>query len=276
MRFRLYREYGALNSGPIFDIVQEGLTSLGHKIVDRDEDIPVIWSVLWHGRMSMNKTVYNSARKQNKPVLIIEVGNFFRGRTWRLSLNHINKLGFFANKDNLDHDRPKKLGIQLQLEEKNRKPHILIAAQHDKSLQWEGQPSLIDWSMSTIKKIRQYSDRPIIIRPHPRCKFSLNQQNTVIEIPKHVPGTYDDFNIDYKFHCVVNHNSGPAIQAALAGVPIICDSSSLAYPVSTTIENIEKPQIFDRDLWLVQLSHTEWTVEEIKQGIPFQRILINS
>jgi len=275
MRFRLYREYGALNSGPIFDAVQEGLLSLGHEIVDKDEDIPVIWSVLWHGRMAMNKHVYNSARKQDKSVLIIEVGNFFRGRTWRLSLNHINELGFFANKENLDYDRPKKIGIHAQPEDKNRKSHILIAAQHDKSLQWEGQPSLIEWSLSTINKIRKYSDRPIVIRPHPRCKFSLNAQNTIIEVPKQVPGTYDDFNIDYKFHCVINHNSGPAIQAALHGVPIICDSSSLAYPVSDFLENLEKPQIFDRELWLVQLSHTEWTVEEIKQGIPFQRILIN-
>ena len=121
MKFKLYREYGALNSGPVFDAVQQGLKSLGYNVVEKDEDIPVIWSVLWNGRMLMNKDIYHTSRKQNKPVLIIEVGNFFRGTTWRISLNHINGQGFFANTENLDKDRPKKIGVHIKLEEKNRR-----------------------------------------------------------------------------------------------------------------------------------------------------------
>ena len=46
MRFRLYREYGAQNSRPVFDALEEGLKALGHEIVSNSEDIPVIWSVL--------------------------------------------------------------------------------------------------------------------------------------------------------------------------------------------------------------------------------------
>jgi hypothetical protein len=70
----------------------------------------------------------------------------------------------------------------------------------------------------------------------------------------------------------VNHNSGPAVQAAIAGVPIICDSSSLAYPVSDKFENIENIALPDRQEWFLKLCHTEWTVEEIAQGIPLQRL----
>lgn len=272
MKFKLYREYGALNSGPVFDAVEEGLRSLGHQIVSSNEDIPVIWSVLWSGRMSMNKNIYHSFRKQNKSVLIIEVGNFFRGRTWRLCLDHINGQGFFGNDVDLDKDRPKKLGVSLKKLQVDRKPYILIAAQHDKSLQWEGMPSLPTWSIGMVEKIRRYSDRTVVIRPHPRCKFTVKLPNTVMEAPKQISGTYDDFDISYNFHCVINHNSGPAIQAAISGVPIVCDSSSLAAELSNSLENIENPILSDRDLWLIKLSHTEWTVEEIKQGTPFHRI----
>lgn len=42
MRFKLYREYGALNSKPIFDAFEQGLQSLGHESVLENEDVAVI------------------------------------------------------------------------------------------------------------------------------------------------------------------------------------------------------------------------------------------
>jgi hypothetical protein len=93
-----------------------------------------------------------------------------------------------------------------------------------------------------------------------------------MEIPKQVVGSYDDFDIDYLYHCVINHNSGPAVQAVIKGIPIICDSTSLAAPVSNKIENIENLQLLERDDWFVKLCHTEWTVDEIIKGIPLQRL----
>ena len=103
MRFKLYREHGALNSPPVFDAVEQGLKRQGHDIVNDNEDVAVIWSVLWAGRMRSNKLIYDRCRQQNTPVLIIEVGNLKRGETWRLSLDHINNLGKFGNQDNLDY-----------------------------------------------------------------------------------------------------------------------------------------------------------------------------
>lgn len=273
MRFKLYREYGALNSKPVFDAVEQGLRCLGHEIVESDEDIPVIWSVLWSGRMSANKKIYDHYRNLGKNVLIVEVGNFFRGKTWRISFNNINQQGIFGNKQNLDLDRPKKMGIFLKNIQHHRSGSILIATQHEKSLQWQGQPSLDNWTRSLIHRIRLYSNRPIVVRPHPRCKFFINFPNVMVETPKLISGTYDDFDINYNHHCVINHNSGPAVQAALNGVPVICDHSSLAYPISDFLENIENIRLKDREEWLVEMSHTEWTVQEISSGIPFQRIL---
>jgi hypothetical protein len=94
-----------------------------------------------------------------------------------------------------------------------------------------------------------------------------------IELPKKVPNTYDDFDIDYNFHCVINHNSGPAVQAAIFGTPVICDSTSLAYPVGDSLKNIEKISLPDREEWFLKLCHTEWTRDEIAAGIPLRRIL---
>lgn len=275
MKISLFTEFGALNSSPIFQAFEEGAKKLGHQIVKHDNtaDAAVIWSVLWNGRMTPNKHVYTEFTQQNKPVIIIEVGNLKRNITWRVSLKNINKSGSFGNNKDLDIDRPKKLGVSLQDKKFSRRPEILIATQHARSLQWEGMPTLEDWVYQTVNKIRKYSERKIIVRPHPRCLIRLKSINNVdIIIPKKIPNTYDDFDIDYNFHCVVNHNSGPCIQAAIAGVPVICDITSLAYPLSSKFENIENISLSDREDWFLKLCHTEWTIDEIAQGIPLSRL----
>jgi hypothetical protein len=272
MKFKLYRNYGALNSVPVFDAFANGVIALGHEIVESDEDVAVIWSVLWWGRMQPNQEIYQQCIKLNKPVIIIEVGNLKRGVTWRISCQHINNFGIFGNQANIDLDRPKKLGVSLRPNTAKRRSEILIATQHSRSLQWEGQPSMEQWIRDTITKVKRHTGRRIVVRPHPRSQIREKFADAVIELPRKIANSYDDFDINYNYHCVVNHNSGPAVQAAINGTPVICDSSSLAFPVAEKWENLENPQLPDRSEWFLKLTHTEWTVDEISQGIPLGRL----
>ena len=272
MKFKLYRNYGALNSVPVFDAFANGVIALGHEIVESDEDVAVIWSVLWWGRMQPNQEIYQQCIKLDKPVIIIEVGNLKRGVTWRISCQHINNFGIFGNQTNIDLDRPKKLGVSLIPNTAKRRSEILIATQHSRSLQWEGQSSMEQWIRDTIAKVKRHTGRRIVVRPHPRSQIREKFADAVIELPRKIANSYDDFDINYNYHCVVNHNSGPAVQAAINGIPVICDSSSLAFPVAEKWENLENPQLPDRSEWFLKLTHTEWTVDEISQGIPLGRL----
>lgn len=273
MRFKLYREYGALNSGPVFDAFSSGIKNLGHEEVSTGEDVAVIWSVLWKGRMSRNKEIYEAMISKGKSIIIIEVGNLKRGTTWRISKGNINGEGFFANHSDFDPDRPQKLRVSLNPLQNNRNPDILVCGQLQESLQWRGMPPMNLWFNQTIDKIKSLTDRKIVLRPHPRSNLVLKIPDIRIEIPRKILGTYDDFDINYNYHCVINHNSGPAVQAALFGTPIICDSSSLAYPVGEKWKNIENPKLPDRIEWFLKLCHTEWTLQEIADGIPLSRLL---
>ena len=268
MKFKLYREFGALNSTPVFNAFESGLKKLGHQVVTSNEDIAVIWSVLWRGRQHQNKDVYDQCVALGKPILILEVGSLIRGITWKVSLSHINGNGYFGNNLNIDMDRPSKLGISLHTQV-NPKPEILIAGQHESSLQWENQPPMQHWVEQTINLLAQYTSRKIIVRPHPRSPFNINYN---LQIPQKLQNTYDSYDIDYNYHCVINFNSGPAVQAAIAGTRVVCDKSSLAYPVSSLIENIEVDHIVDRTQWFIELAHTEWTLSEIENGIPLSRL----
>ena len=111
-----------------------------------------------------------------------------------------------------------------------------------------------------------------MVRPHPRAPLRLQNPDFSVEYPKKLHGTYDDFNINYNYHCVINHNSGPTVQAAIRGTPIICDSTSLAHEISGNFENIENIALPPREDWFLRLCHTEWTAEEIAKNF-FKNLL---
>lgn len=264
----------AQNSRPVMSAVLDCLQARGIQTQENsmESDAAVIWSVLWAGRMAPNRAVYEHYRSQNKPVVIIEIGALYRGNTWKIAVNNITSQGYYGHLDNLDWDRPAKLDISLATQ-LGSKPNIVIAAQHDRSLQVAG-VNMTDWVKKTIGILRNNTDRPITIRPHPRCRLMLNglPPGVSIEPPKKLSNTYDSYDMHFDCHAVVNYNSGPGIQAAIAGVRPVVDMTSLAYPVGVGFSDIEQPYETDRDLWLRQICHTEYTVEELQRGTWLKRI----
>lgn len=251
------------------------LRRVGIQPVENSQDCEaaLIWSVLWAGRMAGNRTVYEHYRSLDRPVIVIDIGALYRGQTWKIAINHVNGLGYHGHLDDLDFDRPKKLKVSLK-KPQIRSDHILIALQNQNSLQWQGQPPLAIWAKKQIDLLRQHTDRPIKIRPHPRCPVHLleNLVDAQIQIPRHNKNTYDEFDIDLTCHAVVNHNSGPGIQSAISQIPVIVDQSSLAWPVSISMHDIENPPKHDYERWLIEICHTEYTVEEITQGMWLSRL----
>ena len=263
-----FPEQCALNSGPVMSRVLDCLQARGFKTEENsmNSDAAVIWSVLWHGRMARNELVYRHYRNQNKPVIIVEVGALYRGTTWKISLNNVTADGYYGHTEKLDLDRPRKLGISLAQPIKSN-PYIIIAAQHRSSLQLEG-VDLEAWVTQQVNELKQHTDRPIHVRPHPRCKLQTDRipKTVEYEIPHKVSNTYDNFDMHFDCHAVVNYNSGPGIQAAISGVRPVVNHSSLAHPVSVELANIEQPYDIDRESWLIELCHTEYTLNEIERG----------
>jgi hypothetical protein len=95
---------------------------------------------------------------------------------------------------------------------------------------------------------------------------------TAIEVARPVAHTYDSFDMHFNCHAVVNHNSGPGIQAGIAGCRPVVAQSSLAHPVAIDIQDINKPYKVDRAQWLMEICHTEYTLEEIQAGTWLGRI----
>jgi hypothetical protein len=276
MRVAYFPNQCAQNSVPVMQAVLDSLRNNGHSIEQNSmhADAVVIWSVLWSGRMAANKTVYEHYRTQNKPVIVVDVGALYRGETWKIALNNITANGYYGHTKNLDWNRPRKLGISLAIN-LSRNPRIVIAAQHSHSLQVADLTSAEDWIVKKVQQLQQFTNRPIVVRPHPRSRLNITLPGVSTEQPQRVLNTYDSYNLAFDCHAMINYNSGPGIQAALAGTRVVVDSSSLASPVSIELHNIEQPYTIDRDQWLVEICHTEYTLDEIKQGLWITRLCLD-
>jgi hypothetical protein len=261
-------------------ILKKFIGSVSHpfQIVENDlsADAAIIWSVLWKGNMQGNQQIYRHFTSQKKPVVILETGNLIRGKTFKVCVNNINGTGIHAIPENIDHLRSERFKAISNVFAQG--DYILICSQQEESLLWRNQPKTSVWLENIVAEVRGYSERPIIIRPHPRQnQFTLRNvvrkfRHVTIEVPKKLPGTdsTDFLSALKKTWCVVGHNSGSLIESAVRSLPVYCDKTSLCFPVSQQdLSKIDTAVPKTSQDWLNFIYHTEWFEEEIAQGIPW-------
>jgi hypothetical protein len=227
--------------------------------------------------MEQYKKIWDRYRSQGKPVIVLEVGGLRRNKSFKIGINGINRDADFANQE-FDDQRWPLFGHELRPWNPTGEL-IVICGQHDTSEQWKGMPRMSTWIEQQINEIRKYTQRPILVRPHPRNQINFNEtkfKNVKIRMPKRDFRTYDD--TDFKATlgrtwAVINHSSNPAMEAVIQGIPVFVSESSLCHEVGNThLHEINKPAMPNRFTWANQLAYTEWFEDEIEQGLPWARI----
>ena len=149
--------------------------------------------------------------------------------------------------------------------------HILITLQRPMGWSMRGY-NLMQWLEETFTKIRQYSDRPIIIRWHPGDWKSypnyapiLKKYNaTVSPQTRHI--TEDLVNC----WALVCHNSTPSAVAPIEGIPaFITDDPSYSQGgdvANTDFSKLEDPILLDRELWIRKLAQCHWSFDDLRNG----------
>jgi len=275
MKFSIFTKFGALNSSPVFDAFAKGLARHNQTVVEHDmtADVAVIWSVLWNGRMRPSQEVFRKFTETNRPVIVLEVGCLNRDLTWKIGINGVNR-NHFLWADNYNRQYP----AQLQLKDHRiAGTDIVICTQNPLSEQWQGQPSTAKWVNNLIQKIRQHSERPIVIRAHPRVPVQFNVSNYKnVSVTRPHPLSNDQMFINALTNTrfIINHNSNPAIIAAIEGIPVHVDDTSIAWDISNkSLDNIENPDLTDKTQWLEKIKKTEYTIDEIKRAELFTHLM---
>lgn len=280
MRVSVYPKFGPINSKKVFEAFTQSLETAGEEIqlnCNGNSDVTVIWSVLWQGKMKGYQSIWEECQKKNTPVVVLEVGGIKRNETFKVGINGVNREADFANQT-FDGERWKKLNIELK-PWRSTGDTIIICGQHHRSHQWRNNPTMNLWFEQQIDEIRKHTDRPIVIRPHPRnpTGFDISKWKNVTKVlPQRDYNTVDDTDFKETLKqawAVVNYSSNPAMMSVFNGIPVFVSEQSLCYDVgNTSLSNINNPAMPDRSNWANKLAYTEWTTEEIKQGLPWQRI----
>ena len=154
--------------------------------------------------------------------------------------------------------------------------HILLCLQRDGG--WSmGGFEVMDWAMHTIMQLRRYTKRPIRIRAHPGDKrakkycdrlMKLCIGRRLLNVELSTPDT--SLEQDLK-NCwaVVNHNSSPAVGAAIEGIPVFVtdpERSQAREIAETRLDKIETPFMPDRSAWAQRISQFHWSHHELRDG----------
>lgn len=150
--------------------------------------------------------------------------------------------------------------------------HILICCQRNGGWSMKGVPVQI-WLDETIAKIRSFSDRPIVVRPHPGDKkwrnyLRITQPNVTLST-RHIR---EDLQNAW---ATVLHNSSPAVASAIEGIPVFLtdpnpEFSQAAEVSNTNLKRLEDPKMFDRQAWVEKLSMCHWNFDELRSGEAWQ------
>ena len=157
-------------------------------------------------------------------------------------------------------DRPDDRWKALNYPIYNRKPgkHILLVTPSEKPCKFYG----IDrdnWVAETVEKIKQHTDRPILIRDKaPR--------------PQRVVKTiFDDLK---DCHALVTYQSIAAVESVLYGVPAFTLAPTAADPVcDKDLSLIETPTQQDSDKiykWACHLAYGQFHIDEFKNGTAYR------
>lgn len=143
-------------------------------------------------------------------------------------------------------DRFEALGITLQPWRSGR--HVVVAPLSNFVADFYGINPL-HWLRQTVRILKSKTDRDIVIKP----------KDSDQSLEETLKGA----------HCLVTLDSNAAVDAAVMGIPVFCSKVNAAAPVAN-IENldIEAPLKPERSQWAANLSYMQWTIPEIKAGLP--------
>jgi hypothetical protein len=104
-----------------------------------------------------------------------------------------------------------------------------------------------DWCARTVKELKQYTDRKIIVRDK-ESKRPL----------------YDELK---DAHCLVAHGSIAAVESVIMGCPVfVTDISAAKFMGQTDFSKIETPIYPERQAWLNSLAYCQFNERELIDG----------
>jgi hypothetical protein len=145
---------------------------------------------------------------------------------------------------------------------------------------------VFDWTYNTVVDLRKYSDRKIIVRPHPLYRKKVKHKNLRDRLEKIRNVLWQEANLKKEnfvpitkqlenVWCTVTYTSGTGVDAVINGTPnIACDSGSMVYEISSkNLSDVENPYRGDRKEWANKIAHCQWSIDEFESGECWEHVV---
>lgn len=228
--------------------------------------------------LTLRKSVFDEQIKNNKKALIVDSNLFLYAdpgnsqRYLRYSFNGVFPTTGFYFDTLVDPVRWQKISKNLKIEilpYRNSGNHVLICLQRHGGWSMRGL-SVTQWLNETINKLRNFTQRPIVVRCHPNDKkikqlLNISHKNVTIS-------NNSNILLDLKnAWATIIYNSSPGIASIINGVPVFITDptpqNSQSFSVSNTdLSNIENPVMPERQQWIEKISMCHWNFDELRSG----------
>jgi len=265
----------------------QGILHTGTDIVDCDVAMIQGWSHE-HGKRSahlqLREAVYSHQLSQQHRTLIVDSNLFnYRNPVTPVQYHRYSFDGVFpttgvyfdsAPDPQRWHSISQRTGIVLK-PWRPRGNHILICTQRNGGWSMRGL-GVMDWLTQTVKTLRRYTQRPIVVRGHPGDKQApvyLAARGSSWRVSHNV-SILDDFA---NAHAVITYNSSPGVAAAIEGIPVFVTDPEPQHSQALDIANInladiENPRMPDRQAWIERIAMSHWNFDELTAGAAWQHI----
>jgi hypothetical protein len=160
------------------------------------------------------------------------------------------------------------IGFQMK-DWRSKGDHILLCLQRNGGWSMNGL-NVMEWCNKTIKKIKDFTDRPIVVRAHPgdskaREYLKLNWPGVTVS---RFPTIQHDLNNAW---ATVTYNSSPGVASAIEGVPVFVTDpeprKSQAFEIANfKLKEIENPRMPERQEWLEAIAMSHFSFRDLRSG----------
>jgi len=164
------------------------------------------------------------------------------------------------------------LGLQLQ-PWRAQGDHVLVCLQRDGGWSMKG-TDMTAWTVNTVRRLRELTSRPIVIRAHPKHRIDLSVLSDLTGVRQSLHGTALVQDLKDAWAAVF-YNSSASVAAVLAGIPVFAtDDDCVAWRMANPdLAQIEDPRMPAREQWIYDLSAAHWTDAESRNGAIYRHFL---
>ena len=246
-------EYRYKRKGHMYDpILQSFVQGAGGQISTWTRETHTPTPVVLRGITKLKQM--EACQDAGRDFYYIDTGYFGNGKKktfHRITKNDVQWFGDIVERPG---DRFEKTGVQIK--KMRRGTNILIAPPSQKLLN-NYDIVLEEWLANVQEEIKQYSDRPVVIRTKQSRSTRVNDDTM-------------EMALDQDVHCLVTFSSIAAGEALLYGKPAITLGPNAAAPLCSqsisAIENLKIPTLDEVQAWARHLAYCQFTEVEMRDG----------